>query len=444
MNKDKKNNSKIKTTKIFQGWATIIGAIIASFIVGYFAVQANIQPVKIQINATQTAEAKLIKTPGSKLTDIAAQDQLALKQQAFATEVRMTEQSLEATATAFADIIQLSTPSPTLKPTSTPVSAIGNDIPSIFEKNYLLLLLWFLIALSNKTKRNDLFRRFLNLLSKPIIFETDEGEAETLYPRASLEKFSSIMQKFSFSSVFDKVLNSMIDFIKINTQSKPQVLFSHFVKLAFFASFVFADAISVANTLSVLLPTLGNIPSYLTQYSYTVISGSVFSLMIGGWLLFEEISQNKNTSRTKFAKGIVVISAYFLIISGLVISLVFTLARYSTFGVLPIAIQSIIVQYDYIILLVVIPVNNIIASFVLVNEAFVGSLLLICIVFVTMTNLFDFVFRVMSSVFSIFVDMVFRFNIIYLSFASFLIISPLDSIIEVVRKIYSTIFDEKR
>lgn len=403
-----------------------IATIIAAVIVGYMTYLGSVEPVRLEIQATQTAEARLLSSPTIDTTATSLSQDLVSTQQAFATSIRLTEQSIMATATAVMSNVLTPTPISTLPPTNVPVATV-NDVPPFFI--YFFSIFWAIIALANKTGRNNLVNRIITLISKPIILKVDEGTPVPGYPRQPLEQTAQALTNvFEFHNL-DKIIDGLTNNTKQIAQSSLRNYIGDLVKLGMFLCFVWADAISVTNTLGTLSLISGDVPSFLTRYEIAVIFGSLLSLIVGVWVIVE--SKEASNNRSDPAHKIIVGFSCFLVTSGLLATLIFALARYSALGLLPNDFQKIAENTNNVVLVILIPVNNVIASFVIFTEALKGlaavSLLLISI---SLTGLYllRFIYKFIFWVIIFLFDMIYRIILIYMFIASFLLLTPFDSI----------------
>jgi hypothetical protein len=108
-------------TKLSQAQAVIIAALLTAIIGGFLAIKAATDPIKIQIEATQTAEARLTNISAIDGTLTAINESLAT-QGAVVTKVSQTEQALVMSLTAIsksreAPLLPSMTPQASLTPT---------------------------------------------------------------------------------------------------------------------------------------------------------------------------------------------------------------------------------------------------------------------------------------------------------------------------------------
>jgi len=403
-----------------------IATIIAAVIVGYMTYLGSVEPVRLEIQATQTAEARLLSPPTIDTTATSLSQGLISTQQAFATSVSLTEQSIMATATAVMSNVLTPTPISTLPPTNVPVATV-NDVPPFFI--YFFSIFWAIIALANKTGRDNLINRIIILITKPIVFRTDEGTPVPFYPRQLLEQMAQALTNASDFLYGKNIIANLTNFIKENALSSLRIYIGDLVKLGMFLCFVWADAISVTNTLGTLSLISGDVPSYLTRYEIAVMFGSLLSLIVGVWVIVE--SKEASNSRSNFPHKVIVAFSYFLVVSGLLVTLIFALARYAALGLLPNDYQQFVEITNNVVLVMLIPVNNVIASFVIFAEAMKGlaavSLLLVSIL-LTGLYVLRFIYKFIFWVFIFLFDVIYRISLIYMFIASYLLLTPFDSI----------------
>jgi len=423
--KQKKTGNKKRSEFWNPQW---IATIVAAIIVGYMTYLGSVEPVRLEIQATQTAEARLFPTSSIDIAATKLHQNIVSTQRAFATNISLTEQSMMATATAIMRSASTPTPIPvaTSNTTNTPVATI-NDVPSFFQFFFVIILA--VISFTNKTSRGILVDRVTNLITKPTVFQSDKSTPVPFYPRRIFEELAKAsINIFGFPFIKNLIV-SLTGFIKEKVQSSPRIYIGYLVKLIMFLCFIWADAISTANSLAALSLISGNVHPLLTRYEFAVLFGSILSLIVGVWVIVD--SKDTNNKRSGFAYKIIVISGYFLLISGLLVTLIFTLARYAALGLLSNEYQQFLKIIDGIVLVVLIPANNLISTFVIFEEALMGITavaILLSSIFLIETYILGFLLKVVTSISIFVIDVAFRLILIYMYFTSFLLLTPLDLI----------------
>jgi hypothetical protein len=393
MSKDESETLKIGGTKIPQWLVTIVASLVTSLIVGYFTLQASLQPIQLQISATQTAESRITSNPTAGVTFLPT----AVNQQG-------------------------STPQQTVTPSMPQGVGI---LPSFFEKYYLLIAFWLLIAIANKHQRELLIEKSVILLEKPIIFKKDETSPITLYPRLFLEQTVVGVLNIYESPSIRAFATGLGDSTKLKTESTFMVL-RYIFMLFVFLSCLYGVALATAISLNVMYPVY-TIPEFLQHGEIMYFSGSLLSIIVGGET-FNDNRAHDLLSKNPLWRKTVVFSSFLLLFFGFWVFGAMSIMRYSAIGV--ITLSSWMHQVALITFSIIIPFLNFLACLVTSVDAFTGL-----IIVTTSLALFIFhiimimVFRILSPLALFLLDVLVRSVILYMYIAAFVLITPIDILV---------------
>lgn len=341
MSKDKSETLKIGGIKIPQWLVTIVSSLITSLLVGYFTLQASLQPVQLQIYATQTAESRIISTP---VVNISVSP---TSQQAIPTE------SHAPTNTNY---------------TSQPPSSHTSYV----QGYYFLFALWIIIAIANTNQRKHLSKQLSKILSKPTIpiattLKNYLQEKNKLNPSAFLEDIVSLILLLVF------LLGVVVETIHSNNPT-------------FYSN---------------------NVPGSLMVF--LIVFGSITAPTIGAW----KIASRNFLNKDPLWKRIILVCSVYLFISGTLLLILLSIARLNLQARLPEPYYTWLYQTNLIMSTIFLPLNYLFGSIVVAIDGFSGFLI---------------VLASLSFVAIIAVEVLIKIFISYIYIASFVLITPIDSI----------------
>lgn len=404
MTKDESEILKIRGTIIPQWLVTIFASLVTSLIVGYFTFQASVQPIYVQISATQTAQAQITSVP---ITTTAYQ-QIATVPPAILMPVNTNN-------------------------TNSPQSAtFGDNIVALLKKYYILLIICLIIAFGNKQQRLILGEQLSTILSKPAIFTKDDSKSIVLYPRMFLEQVAKVLTTISSSNFSQLIKSGLFNFIKLKVHSQFSIFWGYTIRLLLFLCFFSGTAIAITSSLE-SMSIISNIPRWLTYYDLAITFGSFFAMCFGMWVLAEPsaiISTNfRNNRAWKIMIKLLTIS---MLAFSLFIFLVLGFARIYHSGVFPLSSEKLISQIISIAFSSIIPANLMFASLLLIVDALAGFLIVATSLIWISTYIIEFAFVTVVSVVLFIFDIVLRVLVMYIYITSFLLITPIDTILTIL------------
>lgn len=403
MTKNESDTLKIRGTVIPQWLVTILASLVTSLIVGYFTLQASVQPIYIQISATQTAQALPTNVPIPTVVN----QQIATAQPANTSGIN------------------------THKPQST---SFGENFAALIKRYYLFLIIWLLIALANKQQRLTLGEQLSMLFSKPSIFKRDDTKPIIPYPRAFYENIVTALSTIPSSHVSQTIKSGLINYIKTKVQSQPFAFFNYSIRLVLFLGFLWGTAIATIGSLESML-LISNIPEWLARYDIAITFGTILAIVISVWILGESnalMSKDFNKNNPVWGK-IVKLLSLSLFASSILVMVTLAITRLYYIGIFPYSYETTIKQIVSIIVAGVVPANNLIASILLMVDALVGLAIVVVSLILVLVYFVEYAFVVITSIFVFILDITSRLLIAYIYVTSFLLITPIDSMLAVLK-----------
>jgi len=375
MSKDESETLKIGGIKIPQWLVTIIASLVTSLIVGYFTLQASLQPVQLQISATQTAESRLLSTPVVGITATQYYQQGTPTQQTFFTETPVPSNSI---------------------PESHPFSSLGETTNiDYIQKYYFLFALWVFVAIANSNQRNLLFKRLAYTMSKPAIFKKDYT-----YPTITTLK-EYLIKKF---------------------QSNPSAFWENIFSLILFLCFTPGVVIETVHSINPMF--------YSNKISFSLIIlmlvlGCTVAPAVGFW----KIASKNLLDKDPLWKKIITICSSLLFLSGILIAIIMSLYRWSIQTMLPQPYETWMNQASTIIVSIFIPINYLLVSIVVMIDAFAG--LPIAMASIVLLLFYLGIGLALGAIFII--NVLARVSILYIHITSYLLITPIDTVVAGVK-----------
>jgi hypothetical protein len=396
MSKDESETLKIGGTKIPQWLVTIVASLVTSLIVGYFTLQASLQPIQLQISATQTAESRITSNPTAGVTPLPT----AVNQQG-------------------------SIPQQTVTP-STP-QGVG-ILPSFFEKYYLLIAFWLFIAIANRHQRELLLERISMLSGKPTIFKKDNTLHVTLYPRDFLEQIATSSLNLSQSPSIRAFNNGLREYIKAKIQSNPNTFLQYMFKLFLFLCFLLGTMIATAMSLKATLPAR-NIPELLLRGDIMFFLGSLVAPIIGLWAISEQKNSvvRNSSDQNPLWQTITVLCSFLILFFSFCVLVVMSIVRLLSVGA---SFPTWINQAGLITYSIIIPMLNLLASIVVLVDAFAGLIIVIAGLVLVFINLsVSITFKIILPTVLVMLDFLIRSLIFYMYITSFVLLTPIDTLV---------------
>lgn len=155
---------------------------------------------------------------------------------------------------------------------------------------WFLFIVWVLVDLIWFGRWQKLIARISKLITKPVIFETDdEPTVPPLYPRRFMEALAQrktndaegVNQTNPFRGFVDAQRESVFD------PKHPLRSLGYVITLGGFWFFAIADLIIIANTMVLMALMTPPLPDLLQRLDYAILGGSFLSAIVGVWMLIE-------------------------------------------------------------------------------------------------------------------------------------------------------------
>lgn len=316
---------------------------------------------------------------------------------------------------------------------------MGEFLYDLFNSNtfWFILILWVLVCIAWKAKREKLISRLGTILSKPVIFEEDpDPDTLPFYPRRFLEKVASAFTKGLVAPLVGLIagLGKVIQGLwqRVYNPERPWRVVGYVFFLLMLLVFVYADAIAIVNGIDILGLLETGVPDFLTEYSIAVTMGSLFSVITGG-LVYKEINSTKSIytdwdevegSWKEVARTLALI----LIIGGFVVVVTLGLIRWDALNTQ--ANGPDFTSIGNTIIAILVPVNTVLATFLIYEEGLIkgGSLVLIALLMIVLGALhgLNFVLSILAYVLPFLLDMVMRTLHFILDIVLYFAITPID------------------
>jgi len=178
---------------------------------------------------------------------------------------------------------------------------------TIFHWQYLgiLAIIWLVVDFAWIGRWRALIARISKLFRAPWIFEKDtESEEHPLYPRRFLEQLaqnniSGGRGGSGSNDNLDKWWKALGD--RVLGDVSPLVSIGHVISLFFFLFFIFADAVTVANTLVLIGVESPNLPPILQRLDLAILGGALVSATVGVWIFIEMLGKGEFIATEKLA-----------------------------------------------------------------------------------------------------------------------------------------------
>ena len=181
-------------------------------------------------------------------------------------------------------------------------------INSVLHWQYLgiLVVIWLVVDFAWVGRWRALLKRIGDFFSMPWIFaKNNSPQVHPLYPRVFLEQMAQAnlptgkgssgsgdnLTKW-WSALGDRVLGN----------ESPLVSIGHILSLIFFLFFIFADAVTVANTLVLIGVESPNLPPLLQRLDLAILGGALVSATVGIWMLTEMLGKGEFIATEKMSR----------------------------------------------------------------------------------------------------------------------------------------------
>lgn len=316
-----------------------------------------------------------------------------------------------------------------------------NLLLSIVQSDWFLIIaiVWGIIALTDRDERESLLVTIGDLITKPVIFKHDENSRSIrFYAREFLEYVSSALTSGLFAVItrlmgMGKLWRKNLEERYSRDDSSLWKMIGSVTLLIAMVAFLYADLIAIFNTLNQSGLIL-DVPEVFRRYEYAVTFGSFFTIVLSGLVLIEIFGKSifmDMTSQPRAARVLLTWVSIFLVISGVAVAIGLGLDRYRALANLNPTLESNIGDFNTLVLTVLVPLNSIIATFLIVSEGLKGlpivAVLLSQIALYAVVT-FLFLFGVFNYPAWFVIDVSYRLALIVSYLVFFYILAPLDRI----------------
>jgi hypothetical protein len=181
---------------------------------------------------------------------------------------------------------------------------------SVLHWQYLgiIVAIWLIVDFAWVGRWRSLLGRISQLFSVPWIFAKDpQPQVHPLYPRVFLEQMAQAnlpsggSAKQGSSDVLSKWWKALGDQVFGNVS--PLVSIGHVISLIFFLFFIFADAVTVANTLVLIGIESPDLPPILQRLDLAILGGALVSATVGIWMLVEMLGKGEFVATSNMGRG---------------------------------------------------------------------------------------------------------------------------------------------
>jgi len=154
----------------------------------------------------------------------------------------------------------------------------------------ILVLLWLIVDIVWIDHWKALLGRLGKLVTKPLIFQTDEEPDDPpLYPRILLEQLAGSSRLKNQTNIFAQWMIAQRN--RVFDPENPLRTLGYLISLALFMFFLVADAITITNLLwlmgTISDSSMSNMPEILQRVDLAILGGAVLAAVIGVWVLAE-------------------------------------------------------------------------------------------------------------------------------------------------------------
>lgn len=172
---------------------------------------------------------------------------------------------------------------------------------------WIIIIVWLVVDFAWVGRWRSLLGRISQLFSVPWIFAKDpQPQVHPLYPRVFLEQMAQANlptggSKEGSGDVLSRWWKALGD--QVFGNESPLVSIGHVISLIFFLFFIFADAVTVANTLVLIGIESPNLPPILQRLDLAILGGALVSATVGIWMLVEMLGKGEFVATSKMGRG---------------------------------------------------------------------------------------------------------------------------------------------
>ena len=169
----------------------------------------------------------------------------------------------------------------------------------LFTWQVLLIIgiIWLFTDFAWVSRWKELLARISKLFSAPWVFAKDPTpDRHPAYPREFIEQLAQA--ELPAAKADDGSVNSLTHWWKslssrVLGEVSPLISIGHVLSLVFFVFFIYADAVTVANTLVLIGVQSPDLPHLLTRLDLAILGGALVSATVGVWIMVEMLGKGE-------------------------------------------------------------------------------------------------------------------------------------------------------
>jgi hypothetical protein len=315
---------------------------------------------------------------------------------------------------------------------------------------FIAISIWGVAAIANRSKRSELRDKLADIITQPALHvfnNQNNPNSEPIYTKRELEK---IAEKVSATIIepIDKLSHNWTSKLQskkssITDESKPWKSFGYLIFFVMIFFFIWADGIAIANTLEAI-GLLNEIPEILTKYELAVAFGSFFTVIVGAVVMNELLAEKSEFSdwdqKSKLQKVFVLAFTVLIMLMGLLAVLALGMARYRLLVELVPEVDYQLEQFANFAILILIPINAVLATVLIHNEGTRGALIVILFfgnILLAIINFCLYLARIIGHMGIYGLDIILRITIAFLLVVAFFFFTPLDLLTTIISAPFS-------
>lgn len=183
---------------------------------------------------------------------------------------------------------------------------------------YVLVVLWLVVDIAAEKRRESLLETLNKLVHKPVIFDADSSsEAVPFYARGLLETFSAWFRDSLpalFKDFVELLKKALVKLVGIITKpDKPLLILGYTLSFILLLIYLYLDAIGVVTALVSKGFVSPDFPEIFQRFEYVAIGGSLFSLLVAGYILSQMTRKHSEISDWDNVTGLWRVLARFIV-----------------------------------------------------------------------------------------------------------------------------------
>jgi hypothetical protein len=301
---------------------------------------------------------------------------------------------------------------------------------------YGFLLFWLIVDIAAEKRRQEVFNLVEKLIHKPQVFEKDTEPINVpFYARNLLEAFANWFYEAlqePLKGLKGLLQSWLTGLIKIITKpTKPLLVVGYILSFILLLTYLYLDTIGVVTALVSRGFVSPDFPQVFQKYEYLAIGGSLFALLVAGYILAQ---MTKRVSELSDWDGVVGlwrslarIAVYILIASGLFAVVFLSLELMISLGYFENESDIVLGLVDFAST-VLTRVNVALASILLFEDGIKGFVVVAIVVIAILLGvsfLLDYIAAPIGKIIPYFLDIVYRIILLVVFIVWFLVTTPI-------------------